>query len=166
MLICPTTHRHLISHHIHSSFSTLRIDIQPYEEAPDDAVGTCTLLRHFASRILQDFIILSCDFLPPPSLHLSTVLNKFRTESVSDGCIATTCWYVKPDSPSGDKAIFPEEWLSSAPMLSLVWEKKTGSLLHMDTMEAVDKNGEDIELKMSLLNMCVSTSFSCVVVSE
>src|SRR5882762_6343057 len=98
LLVCPSSHRAAISHYIHSdtssaSFSSLRIDLQSYDESQDLSIGTCTLLRHFSNRIAGDFILVPCDFVTPPSLPLTKLLNKFRTDSTSDGAIATACWF-------------------------------------------------------------------------
>lgn len=158
MIVCPTTHRHAISHHIHSdissssSFSSLHIDLQTYDESTDSSVGTCTLLRHFSNRILEDFILLSCDFIPPPSLPLNTILNKFRTDTVSDGAVATTCWFT---SQQPEKGSFPDDWGPISPPVSIAWDAKKGVLLHIDTLDDFDRNSEELELRMSMLSRCV-----------
>ena len=56
LLICPHSHRSAIAHHVHSdisssTFSTLRVDIQTYEDDDTHTLGTCSILRRFASRI-------------------------------------------------------------------------------------------------------------------
>ncbi|KAJ7262277.1 UDP-3-O-glucosamine N-acyltransferase [Mycena haematopus] len=150
LLICPATHRPAISHHIHShSYSSLNIDIQPYEETADSGVGTCTLLRYFSSRIPRDFVLMSCDFIPPPSLPLSSILNKFRTDTVSDGLIATTCWFT---APKAEKNASPDEWGHIAPSVSIVWDKPSATLLYIDTPDDLDRNSEELELRMSMLS--------------
>ncbi|KAJ7287648.1 UDP-3-O-glucosamine N-acyltransferase [Mycena rebaudengoi] len=150
LLICPAVHRAAISHHIHSHpSSSLNIDIQSYEETSDSGVGTCTLLRHFSSRIPRDFVLLPCDFIPPPSLPLSALLNKFRTDTVSDGLIATTCWF---STLKAEKNAFPDEWGHLAPSCSIVWDKPSSTLLYVDTPDDVDRNSEEIELRMSILS--------------
>ncbi|KAF8993727.1 UDP-3-O-glucosamine N-acyltransferase [Cyathus striatus] len=159
LLICPSIHRPSIYHHIHSdvSSSSLRIDLQTYDESQDSSVGTCTLLRHFSSRITEDFVLVSCDFMPPPSLPLTVLLNKFRTDAVSCGAIATTCWYglQKPE-----KGTFPEEWGPLPLSVPIVWEEATGTLLYVDTPDDVDRNSEELELRMSLLSRHSRTKLS------
>ncbi|THV07882.1 UDP-3-O-glucosamine N-acyltransferase [Dendrothele bispora CBS 962.96] len=158
LLICPAVHRPAISHHVHSDLPTsLRIDIQTYDESPDSNTGTCTLLRHFASRISEDFVILPCDFIPPPSLSLHTILNKFRTESVSDGSIATACWFA---ASQPDKNAFVEDWGSLPPPTPIVWDEKTETLLYIDTVDDSDRNSEEMELRMSLLSKYPRTKLS------
>ncbi|OCH88888.1 UDP-3-O-glucosamine N-acyltransferase [Obba rivulosa] len=153
LLICPAAHRAPLSHYINSdssaSFPSLRIDLQPYEESQDLSVGTCAILRHFAARIQQDFVLLPCDFVPPPSLSLTQILNKFRTESTYDGAIATACFYEshKPEKPASS-----DEWGPLPTPVPIVWDERSGTLLYVDTPEDVDKNGEEIELRMSLLS--------------
>ncbi|TFK54400.1 UDP-3-O-glucosamine N-acyltransferase [Heliocybe sulcata] len=158
ILICPTAHRQAISHYIHSSSSTsLRIDVHPYEETEDLSVGTCTILRHFTHLIQQDFVVLPCDFVPPSSLPLSRILNKFRTESISDGCIATACWFAPHRS---EKGATPDEWGEHDFTSPIVYDPVTGTLLHVDTPDDVDRNGEEIELRIGLLTKYPRTRLS------
>ncbi|KAJ6586808.1 UDP-3-O-glucosamine N-acyltransferase [Mycena vulgaris] len=150
LLICPAIHRPAISHHIHShAYSSLNIDIQSYEETADTGVGTCTLLRHFSNRIPRDFVLLPCDFVPPPSLPLVALLNKFRTDTASDGSIATTCWF---SASKPEKNASPDEWGHIAPPVSIVWDKTSSTLLYVDTPDDVDRNSEEMELRMSMLS--------------
>jgi translation initiation factor eIF-2B subunit gamma len=152
LLICPAIHRPAIYHHIHSSASVLpsnlHVDIQTYDESHDSNTGTCALLRHFAGRISEDFVLLSCDFIPPPNLPLTILLNKFRVESVSSGALATTCWF---SAHKPEKGVFPDDWALSSQLVPIVWDESTGTLLHIDTLDNQDKNSEEIELRMSLL---------------
>ncbi|EKM80890.1 hypothetical protein AGABI1DRAFT_37002 [Agaricus bisporus var. burnettii JB137-S8] len=151
LLVCPTVHRHAVYHHIHSdvSSSNLNIDLQTYDETIDSGAGTCTLLRHFASRIREDFVLLSCDFIAPPSLPLTTLLNQFRVDSGSNGSIATTCWYATNRT---EKSSPSEEWGPVSPPTPIIWDDKSGTLLHVDTADDIDKNPEELELRMSLLS--------------
>lgn len=156
LLICPAAHRSAISHYIHSdtsssSFSSLRIDLQTYDESQDLSTGTCTLLRHFSNRIGGDFILIPCDFVTPPSLSLTNILNKFRADSTSDGAVATACWFEVQNLHLGKDAI-PEEWGSSSTVAPIVWDESSGTLLHIDTPDDEDRNGEEIELRMALLS--------------
>lgn len=152
LLICPTSHRSSMSNYIQSDvsslFPSLRIDVQTFEESQDMAAGTCTLLRHFSSRIQSDFIILPCDFVPPPSLGLIQLLNKFRTESTYDGSIATVCFY---ESSRPDKSTATEEWGMLPSNVPIVFDERSGTLLYVDTPDDVDKNSEEFEFRMSLL---------------
>ncbi|KAF9072943.1 UDP-3-O-glucosamine N-acyltransferase [Rhodocollybia butyracea] len=157
LLICPSIHRPMISHHVHSGLSTLHIDVQTYDESPESNTGTCTLLRHFANRISEDFIVLPCDFIPPPSLSLSTILNKYRTENVSDGSIATTCWFA---TQQPDKNLLVEDWGSIPPPVPMVWDDSTGTLLQIETAEDLDHNSDEMELRMSLLSQYPRTKLS------
>lgn len=117
-------------------------------------MGTCTLLRHFSSRVPEDFVVVPCDFIPPPSLPLSMLLNKFRVDSVADGCIATTCWYsvYKPD-----KAALIDEWGPLPAPSPIIWDDLTGTLLYIDTSDDVDQNTDELELRMALLSRFVSS---------
>ncbi|KAG8213855.1 UDP-3-O-glucosamine N-acyltransferase [Butyriboletus roseoflavus] len=153
LLICPSSHRPSISHYIHSesplSSSSLQVDIQSFDETQELGVGTCSILRHFASRIQEDFVLLPCDFIPPPALPLSKLLNKFRSEATSDGAIATSCWF---ESPKSEKSTALDEWGSHSQSYPIVWDDYTGTLLYIDTLDNTDKNAEELELRMNLLS--------------
>jgi translation initiation factor eIF-2B subunit gamma len=132
--------------------SSLHIDLQTYDESQESSVGTCAILRHFSSRIKEDFILVPCDFIPPPSLPLSLLLNKFRVDVVSDGSIATTCWF---ETHKPAKEAFPEEWGPHIPPTSIVWDESSGTLLYVDTPDDQERDAEDIVLRMSLLSQFV-----------
>lgn len=102
-------------------------------------------------------MLVPCDFIPPPSLPLSILLNKFRADAISDGSIATTCWFTghKPE-----KGAFPDEWGPLPQPVPIVWDEPSGTLLHIDTPDDQDKNGEDIELRMALLARSVLKLYS------
>ncbi|KAF8891648.1 UDP-3-O-glucosamine N-acyltransferase [Infundibulicybe gibba] len=161
LLICPAIHRASIYHHIHSDSSvpvaSLRIDLQTYDETQDTSIGTCTLLRHFSNRIKEDFVLLPCDFIPPATLPLSILLNKFRADAISDGAIATACWYAghKPD-----KGAYPEEWGPHTTNIPIIWDEPTGTLLYIDTADDQERNSEDLELRMSLFSRYPRTRLS------
>lgn len=121
--------------------------MQTYDDSQDSSMGTCALLRHFSTRITHDFVLLPCDFVPPPSLPLSVLLNKFRI----DGSIATACWYPRPQA---DVAAV-DEWSSSMPTVSILWDKKTETLLHIESSNDLDHSEQDLDLRMELLNQCV-----------
>ncbi|KAG5342910.1 hypothetical protein C0989_005858 [Termitomyces sp. Mn162] len=127
-------------------------DLQTYDESQDASVGTCTILRHFSNRITEDFVLVPCDFIPPPSLPLSTLLNKFRTDAISDGSIATTCWF---EDYKPEKGAFPDEWGPHPQPFPIVWDEATGTLLHVDTHDDQDRNVEEIELRIALLSRSV-----------
>lgn len=153
LLICPIPHRAAISHYLHSdssvsSFPSLQIDLQAFDESQDLNIGTCKILNHFSSRIQKDFVVLPCDFLPPRGFLLSEMLNKFRTESTYDGSIATTCFF---EADRSDKSA-SDEWASSPVSVPIMWDAKTESLLYIDTAGSMDKNGEEFEFSMSLLS--------------
>jgi len=154
LLVCPTSHRRSLADHVRSdasaSFPSLRIDLQTYGDPQDSSFGTGSILRAFAHRIDRDFVVLPCDFIPPPSLQLSTVLNKFRMESASDGSILTSTWYEVPqqtDKHAGD------EWGPHPPPTPIIWDDKSGSLLQIEVPDPSIRDDDEIELKMSLLSM-------------
>jgi translation initiation factor eIF-2B subunit gamma len=129
------------------------VDVQTYDESPDEPVGTCAVLKHFSSRIQRDFIILPCDFIPPEDLSLSSLLNKYRIESNLDGTIVTSCWFT---ARGADKGTVPEEWGRIGSSVPIIWDKKSGTLLYIDTPDDRDRNSDELEIRMSLLSRFVS----------
>ena len=107
-------------------------------------------------------MILPCDFIPPQSLPLTVLLNKFRVDTLSEGSIVTTCWYA---SHEPEKGVFLEEWGPVPSSTPIVWDPSSGTLLHVDTMDDLDQNSEGIGLKMSLLSRYVTVdlimTFDC-----
>jgi translation initiation factor eIF-2B subunit gamma len=130
------------------------VDVQTYDESPDEPVGTCAVLKHFSSRILRDFVILPCDFIPPEDLSLTSMLNKYRIESNVDGAIVTSCW-LKAHAHGTDRAAIPDEWGSTGSSVPIIWDKKSGTLLHIDTPDDRDHNSDELEIRMSLLSRSV-----------
>lgn len=159
LLICPSSHRSSVSHFIHSDSTIasglLHIDLQTFDGSQGLSVGTCSVLRHFSSRIKGDFVLLPCDFIPPPSLPLSKLLNKFRTETMSDGSITTALWF----EPPAEKTAAPEEWGSHSQSTPIIWDHSTGTLLYVDTLSA-DRNPEELDIRMSLLSRYPRASLS------
>ncbi|TFK75261.1 UDP-3-O-glucosamine N-acyltransferase [Pluteus cervinus] len=151
LLICPASHRAAIYHHIHSdtssSASGLHIDLQTLDETPDATVGTCAMLRHFSNRISKPFVVLPCDFVPPTTVSLSVLLDKFRSTSTSSGSIATAFW-VPVQIPDGP---VPEEWGPSSPPHWSLWHQG-GTLVQTEVPDDIDRNPQNLEISLSLLN--------------
>ncbi|KAG1828952.1 UDP-3-O-glucosamine N-acyltransferase [Suillus variegatus] len=125
LLICPSSHRSAISHYIHSqsssaSFSSVHIDLQTFDESQELSAGTCSLL------------------------------NKFRTDTMSDGSIVTSCWY----EHKSDKQATQDEWGWGSPAkpTPIVWDHLSGTLLYVDSPYETDKNRHELELRMTLLS--------------
>ncbi|VDC07146.1 unnamed protein product [Peniophora sp. CBMAI 1063] len=160
LVVCPTAHRAQISHHIQSGASSsgypsLSITFTTYE--PADTNGTCVALLAAKPRITHDFVLLPCDFVPPSDLTLQAILDAFRVDVAVDGAIATGCWFA-PSRP--DKGAVPDEWGSMLSPSTIVWDQASGSLLHIDTEEDAERNGDDIELRMALVNKFPRTRLS------
>ncbi|KAG6333563.1 hypothetical protein ID866_5525 [Astraeus odoratus] len=108
------------------------------------------------ARIKGDFVLLPCDFVPPPSLPLSRLLDKFRTEVMADGAIVTTCWF----EMSLEKTAAPEEWRMSSRSTAIAWDDSTGALLYVDNPDDTDRNPDELEIRMSLLSRYPRIKFS------
>ena len=160
LVVCPAAHRAQISHHIQSGASSsgypsLSIAFTTYE--PSDTNGTCVALLAAKARITRDFVLLPCDFVPPSDLTLQTILDAFRVDVAVDGAIATGCWFA-PNRP--DKGAVPDEWGSLHPPSTVVWDQASGSLLHVDTEEDMERNGDELELRMALFHKFPRTRLS------
>ena len=128
--------------------SSLRIDLQGFQEPQDAGVGTCALLRHFSSHITKDFILLPCDFVSPTSHSLHGILNKFRVDVTSGGAVLTTCWF---PSYRPEKNLQPEEWGISS-ITSILYDEQTETLLYIDSADDIESDGEDFKFRMSVLS--------------
>jgi hypothetical protein len=123
------------------------------DETVEIGLGTSAILNHFANRIKHDFILLSCDFIPPLSLPLGRILNKFRADVSAEGAIAAACWF----EPAPDKGSFEESGGGpGAP--PIVWDDEAGTLLYVSSHDEMDSNQEEVELRMSLLSRRVDLS--------
>lgn len=87
-------------------------------------------------------------------LSLTTILNKYRIESNLGGAIVTSCWLKTRVSDVGG---IPEEWNPPGTSVPIIWDKKSGTLLHVDTPDDRDRNAEELEIRMSLLSRSVSS---------
>jgi translation initiation factor eIF-2B subunit gamma len=152
LLVCPSAHLPAISHHINSdstssSFSSLRIDLQSLDDNKEVGLGTAAVLKHFANRIKHDFVLLPCDFIPPPSLSLGRILNKFRSDVGAEGAVATSCWF----EHSSDKGSF-EDSDGKAVAPPIVWDPQSETLLYVSSHDEVESGSDELELRMSLLS--------------
>lgn len=149
LIICPESHHSTLYHHVNSEVSTsLRIDIQGFQESQDAGAGTCALLRQFSSRIAKDFILLPCDFIPPVSFPLQRILDRFRVDVTSGGAALTTCWM---PSYRPEKNILPQEW-GTPSTSSILYDERTETLLYIDGHHGVDFNTGDLGFNVSLFS--------------
>ncbi|EJD02568.1 UDP-3-O-glucosamine N-acyltransferase [Fomitiporia mediterranea MF3/22] len=167
LLICPTSHRDAISHHINSdpsssSLSNLSVEIQTYDQSQDIPAGTASILAHFATRISNDFVLLPCDFIPPPSLRLESVLDKFRVEVDTDGALATALFFEQRpvEGEKGKAAAVEETWGAPTPPWPVVYDANSGTLLHVDTLDDQDRDGDELAIRMCTLCSYPRTTLS------
>lgn len=103
LIVMPHSHKSDISHIIwHSdenypSLSSLSMTIETIDDSEAMSLGTADILRRFSHLFLvsllrdvhlhdsefifkTDMIVLACDFIPPPSLSLTSILNDYRVE--------------------------------------------------------------------------------------
>jgi translation initiation factor eIF-2B subunit gamma len=70
-----------------------------------------------------------------------------------DGAIVTSCWL---KARSADQGSVPEEWGRIGSSVPIIWDKKSGTLLYIDTPDDRDRNPDELEIRMSLLSRSVS----------
>jgi len=90
-------------------------------------------------------------------LSLTSMLNKYRIESNVDGAIVTSCWL---KAYGADKGTIPDEWGPTVSSVPIIWDKMSGTLLHIDTPDDRDRNSDEIEIRTSLLSRYPVASLS------
>ncbi|KZS98565.1 nucleotide-diphospho-sugar transferase [Sistotremastrum niveocremeum HHB9708] len=140
LIVCPATHREALSNYLQSDefSSTLVVNFEAYD-SNDPSTGAMEVLAAAAPRCQTDFVLLSCDFIPHPSLPLSSVLNEFRV--ATDGALAISLFYEASVLDKSEEVAFLEK-----PPVVIV-DPSTSSLLHVDYSHA---NEEELDLRMSL----------------
>ncbi|KAG8713121.1 hypothetical protein FRC09_019068 [Ceratobasidium sp. 395] len=137
LVVCPSAHKPEISHHLHrSEYSNMQLDLVSVDE--DDLVLTGTAQL--------DVIVLPCDFLPPPSLSLTTLLNAFREDV--DEPVAGVLLYER--SVSGDGK-------DKGPKLTIGIDEATKTLLYVD---GDDDDEDELEIHMGLTTEFPKTRFT------
>ncbi|KAG8912800.1 hypothetical protein FRC00_003765 [Tulasnella sp. 408] len=133
-----------MSHFVYSSaeFPALRITLQTIDD-DDESMGTADVLREISSSIQADFIVLPCDFIPPPNLTLSSLLDAHRMDA--DGPILTSLLYERGEITK-----------DGPPPLLVGLEEKSRTLVHIP----VEESGDDVNLRMSMLWKAPSIRFT------
>ncbi|KAG8741172.1 hypothetical protein FRC10_003217 [Ceratobasidium sp. 414] len=150
LVVCLSDHKPEISHHLHrSEYSNMQLDLVSVDEDDLAQTGTAQVLREIEALIkaciqFLDVIVLPCDFIPPPSLSLTTLLNAFREDV--DEPIAAVLLYERSVPPDGkDKGI--ESMVCPGPKLTVGLDEATRTLIYVDG----DDDGEDeLEIHMGL----------------
>ncbi|EJD35571.1 nucleotide-diphospho-sugar transferase [Auricularia subglabra TFB-10046 SS5] len=150
LVLCPESHANAISNYLasdasSSSFPTLTIATHTFDDAyrTDPSKGPCTVLKQFAHKITSDFIILPCDFIPPPTLPLSSLLDKFRLDT--DGLILASLFYQVP-APSERVALVPNDLFEDPPVV--IYDEASCTLLQIDDSD--DTEGE-VDVRSAVL---------------
>ncbi len=82
LVVCPSSHRNAISNFVDSEPSSLNVVVHSFDQ--ESTKGTCSTLRHINTSTGTSTTATSssfpCDIIPPPSLKLESVLNKFRVD--------------------------------------------------------------------------------------
>ncbi|KAL7411937.1 nucleotide-diphospho-sugar transferase [Mrakia frigida] len=155
LILTPASYYSALSHHLQSfrqsqiqnGDGAMKINLQAVKgsaagsegesDDDDDEVlkgKTADLLREYKDSLSTDFIVLPCDFIPPPNLLLSTVLDSHRTRQ---NATLTTLFYERADvGKEGPDRI----------LVGL--DKHTNTLLHVQDIEDMD---DDIPIRMSMM---------------
>lgn len=140
LIVMPHSHKSDISHTIwHSdenypSLSSLSMTIETIDDSEAMSLGTADILRKFSHLFVTDMIVLACDFIPPPSLSLTSILNDYRVEL--DQPLVSVLLYERSETGKDGPppCIFGED-------------KKSNSLIFVENDDAED----DLDLRMSML---------------
>ncbi|KLO16055.1 hypothetical protein SCHPADRAFT_920029 [Schizopora paradoxa] len=152
LIVCPPSHRDAISNYLDSEASSLSIGVHSFDQA--SSKGTCTSLRQISPQLAQyncDIVLLPCDIVPPPSLKLESVLNRFRVDRSTDGTLLTSLFmeYRPPEKEKG--ASGDDAWAPPELPMPIVYDSNSNTLLHIDTLDAKGSNDEEFDIRMGML---------------
>ncbi|KAB5591291.1 UDP-3-O-[3-hydroxymyristoyl] glucosamine N-acyltransferase [Ceratobasidium theobromae] len=127
LVVCPSLLKQEISHHLHrSEYSNMQLELKSIDEDDISLTGTAEL----------DFIVLPCDFMPPPTLSLTTILNAFREDV--DEPIAAVLLYERQ---------IPVDGKDKGPKLTVGLDETSKTLLYID---GDNDDDDDLEIHMGL----------------
>lgn len=152
LVVCPASHRNAISNYVDSDPSSLNIVVDSFDQA--SGKGTCATLRHITPQLAQhncDIVLLPCDIIPPPSLKLESILNRFRVDRSTDGTLLTSLFleYRAPEKEKG--ASGDDAWSPPEPPMPIVYDAKSSTLLHVETLEDKGSDEEEFQIRMGML---------------
>ncbi|CAE6491290.1 unnamed protein product [Rhizoctonia solani] len=137
LVVCPSLLKQEISHHLHrAEYSNMRLELKSVDEDDISIAGTAEVLRAIEGMIKAYVIILPCDFIPPPSLSLTSLLNAFR-EDVNEPVAAALLYERQIPADGKDKG----------PKLVVGIDETTNTLLYID---GDNDDDEDLEIHMGL----------------
>lgn len=97
-------------------------------------------------RLLQtDFVLLPCDFLPPPSLSLQSLLNAHRTRPNST---FTSLFYERSDLGKDGPERILVGYEKKGGKSSKEGKLEDGTLLYVKELESTE---DDVELRLSMM---------------
>ncbi|KAJ1304956.1 hypothetical protein OPQ81_006088 [Rhizoctonia solani] len=137
LVVCPSLLKQEISHHLHrAEYSNMRLELKSVDEDDISIAGTAEVLRAIEGMIKLDVIVLPCDFMPPPGLSLTKLLNAFREDV--DEPVAAVLLYERQ---------IPTDGKDKGPKLVVGMDETTNTLLYID---GDNDDDEDLEIHMGL----------------
>ncbi|KAG8733352.1 hypothetical protein FRC11_006956 [Ceratobasidium sp. 423] len=137
LVVCPSVLKQEISHHLHrAEYSNMRLELKSVDEDDISIAGTAEVLRAIEGMIKAYVIVLPCDFMPPPSLSLTALLNAFR-EDVNEPVAAALL----------HERQLPTDGKDKGPKLVVGMDETTNTLLYID---GDNDDEEDLEIHMGL----------------
>ncbi|BEI85373.1 hypothetical protein CcaverHIS002_0507740 [Cutaneotrichosporon cavernicola] len=127
-----------------------RITVKTYDEGEgndedfDDRSGTARILKRFRALIKTDFVLLPCDISFPPSLTLSSILDRHRA---TPDAVLTSVLYEAPESVR-----------ESEEKMIVAMDKGTNELLQISPVDDLENN--DLEMRMALISAHPTLSLS------
>ncbi|CEL62112.1 putative translation initiation factor eIF-2B subunit gamma OS=Schizosaccharomyces pombe (strain 972 / ATCC 24843) GN=tif223 PE=1 SV=2 [Rhizoctonia solani AG-1 IB] len=137
LVVCPSVLKPEISHHLHrAEYSNMRLELKSVDEDDVSISGTAEVLRAIEDMIKLDVVVLPCDFMPPPSLSLTELLNAFREDASEP--VAAVLLYERQ---------IPADGKDKGPKLVVGTDETTNTLLYVD---GDNDDDEDLEIHMGL----------------
>ncbi|KAL5631137.1 hypothetical protein ACGC1H_006840 [Rhizoctonia solani] len=137
LVVCPSVLKQEISHHLHrAEYSNMRLELKSVDEDDISISGTAEVLRAIEPMIKLDLVVLPCDFMPSPSLSLTTLLNAFREDV--DEPVAAALLYERQ---------IPADGKDKGPKLVVGTDEATNTLLYID---GDNDDDEELEIHMGL----------------
>ncbi|KAF8684073.1 Nucleotidyl transferase [Rhizoctonia solani] len=147
LVVCPSVLKQEISHHLHrAEYSNMRLELKSVDEDDVSISGTAEVLRAIEDTIKAYVVILPCDFMPPPGLSLTALLNAFR-EDVNEP-IAAALLYERQ---------IPADGKDKGPKLVVGADEMSNTLLYVD---GDNDDDDDLEIHMGLTAEFPNTRFT------
>lgn len=122
LIVCPPSHVRALTDHFQATSPVLNVKIHAYDPDSDGTSSTVSILKKLTPRIQSDFIVLSCDFVPSPELHLSSLLNLWRVDS-SEAIMASLFYEASEEAQKRKDKPLPNTIYKESSILGVAYDK-------------------------------------------